>query len=164
MITDWIDLELSHEESGNPSDRKYWIGERPGNGKKWGYTTSGTVLNSKNMMQLAFDLYQIYVIQWNEIESNLKRPLSDHKYELYSAKVIDDFNRFILYHHNNNHDHWILEIWFYKKINRYKAGLSCCLKPLDTVDDIRNLILHWSDGGYVNFKNWCKKSLDIKSA
>ena len=157
-----IDIGLTEAMFRKELNRKYWLGKRPYDGKKWVYTTSGIVINNRNMKKIAFDLYQLYVTQWNNIEGDLSRCLSEHTHQLGTAKVIEDFDRFILKDHNDNNDCWILEICFFKNFERYKAGLSCCLKPLSTIKNIRNVVLHWSDNGHLKFKNWCKTILGFK--
>ena len=155
-MDDWIDLGLAEANFRNEQNRKYWLGKRPYDGKKWIYTTSATVINNSKMRQIAFELYQLYVAQWNDIEGDLSRCLSEHTHKLGSAKVLSRFDHFILMDHNNNNDYWVFEICLSKKFEPYKSGLSCCMRPLNSIKNIRNVVLHWSDNGHLGFRNWCK--------
>ncbi len=135
----------------------YWVGKRPSDGKRWAYTTSAIVLIGEEETEAIYRMYRRYVKQWNDIELDTSRCLSEHTHELCGAKVVGGANRrFILHWENNNHDHWILEVFFSRGFSEFYPGLSCGRNTLRSANDIRSIRLHWSENGREEFNNWLK--------
>lgn len=133
----------------------YWIGPRPSDGKRWGYTTTATVLTSDDEKEAIYRMYQRYVKQWNDIELDNDRCLSEHTHEICGAKVVGSGNRrFTLHWCGDNQVHWILEVLFARGFREYYPGLSCGRNALRSTKDIRVIRLHWSVGGREEFGRW----------
>lgn len=133
----------------------YWIGTRPSDGKQWTYTTSATVLSGDGDKEAIFRMYRRYVKQWNDVELDINRPLSEHTHTICGAQVIGSANRrFILHWDNRDQDHWILEIFFARGFREFHPSFSCGRNPLRTYKDIRSIRLHWSGNGRQEFARW----------
>lgn len=133
----------------------YWIGPRPSDGKRWATTTMATVLTEDEQKEAVYRMYQRYVKQWNDIELNNDKCLSEHTHEICGAKVISSGNRrFILDWYGGNKVHWILEVLFARGFKEYHPGFSCGRNALRSPKDIRAIRLHWSEGGKEEFGRW----------
>lgn len=133
----------------------YWIGPRPSEGKRWVYTTTATVLTEDEEQEAVYRMYQRYVKQWNDIELNNDKCLSEHTHEIFGAKVVGSGNRrFILHWHRGNEVHWILEVLFARGFKEYYPEFSCGRNALRSIKDIRAIRLHWSEGGREEFGRW----------
>jgi len=133
----------------------YWLCPRPSDGKHWAYTTSATILTGDEEKQAIYSLYRRYVKQWNDIELDTDRCLSEHTHEVCGAKVVGSANRrFILHWQRGNQDHWILEVFFARGFREYYPGLSCGRNTLRSTKDIRSIRLHWSENGREEFNRW----------
>lgn len=133
----------------------YWIGPRPSEGKRWTTTTTATVLTEDEEKEAVYRMYQRYVKQWNDIELNNDKCLSEHTHEICGAKVVGGGNRrFILHWYGGNQAHWILEVLFARGFREYYPGSSCGRNALRSTKDIRAIRLHWSEGGKEEFGRW----------
>ncbi|MBT8421068.1 MAG: hypothetical protein KJO08_09430 [Gammaproteobacteria bacterium] len=140
----------------------YWIGKKPWDGKRWAYTTSGIVLDDPFQKEEIFRMYRRYVRQWNEIELNMDRSLSEHTHEVCGAKVVGgNAQKFILHMQNSDRDTWILEVNFARGFSEFYPGLSCARNTMRSPDDIRSIHLHWSQAGNEAFKEWLKVEKEI---
>jgi len=101
-------------------------------------------------------MYRRYVKQWNDIELDENRPLTEHTGEVFGARVVGAARRFILLGPNERQDKWILEVLFARGFSQYYPGLSCGLNTLRSPEDIRSIRLHWSEGGQDVFRRWLK--------
>ena len=99
-------------------------------------------------------MYRRYVKQWNDIELNLDKDLSEHKHEICGAHIVAGRSRsFTLHWQDDNHVHWILEVFYARGFSDY-PGLSCGRNPFRTVNDIRSAHLHWKGNGRKEFDKW----------
>jgi len=99
-------------------------------------------------------MYRRYVKQWNDIELDRSRCLSEHTHEICGAKIVGGNRKFILHWERNNHDHWILEVFFSRGFSEYYPGWSCGRNTLRNIKDIQSIRLHWSENGREKFDNW----------
>lgn len=133
----------------------YWIGQRPSGAQKWAYTTSATVLDEVEYHEPLFRMYRRYVKQWNDIELNRDRSLSEHTHQVHDAKVVGGTRRcFNLHWHNESNDHWILEVNYARGFSEFYPGLSCGRNPFRSIKDVRSAHLHWSGSGRKEFDRW----------
>ncbi len=133
----------------------YWIGSRPSDGRRWAYASAAAVLTGDEEKEAIYRMYRRYVKQWNDIELNGDRCLSEHTHEICGAKVIGSGNRrFILHWSGGNQAHWILEVLFARGFREYYPGLSCGRNTLRSTKDIRGIRLHWSENGREEFDRW----------
>jgi len=73
----------------------YWIGPRPSEGKRWAYTTAATVLTGDDEKEAIYHMYRRYVKQWNDIELDNDRCLSDGSSPSQQAQLCCNY-RFLL--------------------------------------------------------------------
>lgn len=132
----------------------YWVGMRPTGGKRWAYATSGTVIDDPKLKEAIFRMYRRYTKQWNDIELDRSRSLSEHTHEVLGAKVVGGNRRFILHAQEDNMNHWILEVFYSRGFSEFHPGWSCGKNPFRSIDDMRSIHLHWSDEGKVKFEEW----------
>jgi len=66
----------------------YWLGKRPLDGKRWAYTTSAVVLDAGDYHEKLFRMFRRYTKQWNDIELNMDRDLSEHTHEIHGAHIV----------------------------------------------------------------------------
>ncbi|WP_117146029.1 hypothetical protein [Pseudomonas coronafaciens] len=133
----------------------YWIGPRPSDGKSWAYTTMATVLTDDEEKEAVYRMYQRYVKQWNDIELNNDKCISEHMHEICGAKVVGSNRRFTLHWYGGSEVHWILEVLFARGFKEHYPGLSCGRNALRSIKDIRAIRLHWSENGREEFSRWC---------
>ncbi|EGV28314.1 hypothetical protein ThidrDRAFT_3847 [Thiorhodococcus drewsii AZ1] len=133
----------------------YWLGKRPLDGKRWAYTTSAVVLDAGDYHEKLFRMFRRYTKQWNDIELNMDRDLSEHTHEIHGAHIVGGAGRnFTLHWHNDKEDHWILEIHYARGFSEYYPELSCARNPFRSVDDIRSAHLHSKGNGQDKFEKW----------
>jgi len=132
----------------------YWVGMRPTGGKRWAYATSGTVIDDPKLKEAIFRMHRRYTKQWNDIELDRSRSLSEHTHEVLGAKVVGGNRRFILHAQEDNMNHWILEVFYSRGFSEFHPGWSCGKNPFRSIDDMRSIHLHWSDEGKVKFEEW----------
>jgi hypothetical protein len=132
----------------------YWIGTRPTGGERWAYTTFGTVIDDPKMKEAVLRMHRRYAKQWNDIELDRSRCLSEHTHEILGAQVVGGSRRFILHAEEENKNHWILEIMYARGFSEFHPGWSFGKNPLRSIDDMRSLHLHWSDEGRSKFEEW----------
>ena len=142
----------------------YWIGKRPWDGKRWAYTNAATVLDDASQKEAIFRMYRRYVKQWNDIELDEDRSLSEHTHEVCGAKVVGGNRRFILHVQNNNQDTWILEVHFARGFSEFYPGLSTGRNTMRSPADIRSIHLHWSQAGNEVFREWLKIEKETNEA
>lgn len=135
----------------------YWIGKRPSSGKRWAYTTSAEILNPDQYHEALLGMYRRYVKQWNDIELDRNRSLSEHTHEIHEAKVVGGWGRCFILHWHSGETHWILEIYYSKGFSEFYPGWSCARNPFRSNDDIRSAHLHWNSGGREEFDRWLEK-------
>jgi hypothetical protein len=134
--------------------RAYWIGKRPSDAKRWQSTTSGSVLDQAKYRQELYKLYRRYAKQWNDIELDKSRPLSEHAHEICGAKVVGTQNKFVLCKDEDRDIGWILEVSFRRGFKQYYPGFSAGLNALRNEDDVSRIVLHWRGEGRENFDAW----------
>jgi len=133
----------------------YWIGEHTSGAKRWAYTTAATVITGDEEKDAIYHMYRRYVKQWNDIELNNDRCLSEHTHKICGANVVGSGNRrFILHWCGGNQIHWILEVFFARGFREHYPGLSGGRNTLRSTKDIREIRLHWSEGGREEFDSW----------
>ena len=133
------------------TNKRYWIGSRPWNGKRWADTTSGMVIGDEYYEKLCM-IHNRYVKRWNEVETK-KIPL-EHIHEILGAKVVAGHRRFILHWQDGENNHWILEIFYARGFSIFYPGCSCLRNPLRTTKDIQGVHLHWTGDGREEFEKW----------
>lgn len=102
-----------------------------------------------------FEMHCRYIKQWNDIELNRNRCLSEHTHEVHGAKIVGgDGHCFILHWHNIDNDHWILEINYAQGFSEFYPGWSCGRNPFRSLKDIRSAHIHWSGNGREEFDRW----------
>ncbi len=100
-------------------------------------------------------MYRRFVKQWNDIELDINRSLSEHTHKICDAQIVGGANRrFILHWQDRDQDHWILEVFLARGFREYYPGLSCGRNPLRSHKDMRSLRLHWSGNGRKEFTQW----------
>lgn len=132
----------------------YWIGARPSNSKRWQNADSGSKLELAEYEGALFGLYRRYAKQWNDIELDHTRNLSEHTHSVCGAKVVGSFDKFILEFSVDRDNGWILELAFSFKFKKYYPGMSTALNMLRTHKDVKNAILHWRGNGQNLFYEW----------
>ena len=135
----------------------YWQGKKPSNGTRWAYTDKAVVLEDPDMVEAVFRLHRRYAKQWNDIELDTSRSLSEHTHQICGAQVIGGNHRFILHAHRENKEHWILEILYARGFSEWYPGWSFGKNALRSLDDIKSIHLHWSVGGREAFERWLKE-------
>ncbi|KQW64893.1 hypothetical protein [Variovorax sp. Root411] len=138
----------------------YWIGGQPLDGDQWSYTDFGTVLDDAQTRQTLFRMYERYVRQWNDIELDHSRNLSEHTHQVHGAKVLAGDGRFVLHGRPNSRSHWILEIVFsggFRVFHRCDLGRN----TLRSTADMQSIHLHWSGCGREGFEHWMGKEQAI---
>ena len=135
---------------------KYWQGTKPSNGTRWVYTDNAEVLDDPQIVEDVFRMHRRYAKQWNDIELNVSRNLSEHTHEVCGAQVVGGNRRFILHAHQDNRAHWILEILYARGFSEWYPGWSFGKNALRSTNDIKSVHLHWSEGGREAFENWLK--------
>lgn len=131
----------------------YWVGPAPAGVKRWAYTTSGAVIDDPEQREAIFRMHRRYVKQWNDIELDHSRSLSEHTHEVLGAQVVNGGRRFIL-HGYQEPSHWILEILYARGFSEFHPDWSCGKNPFRTTEDMRHTVLHWSDDGRTTFEQW----------
>jgi hypothetical protein len=100
-----------------------------------------------------FRMQRRYVKQWNEIELDRSRSLSEHTHEVFGAQVVGANRRFIL-HAQVESAHWILEVMYARGFSEFHPGWSFGKNPFRSVEDMRSIHLHWSENGRILFEQW----------
>ena len=135
----------------------YWVGKRPSDGKRWRGAEAAIILDLEEYGDILFSMYRRYVTQWNEIELDMNRELSEHTFLICGAQVVGASGRFILTFNADRETGWILELCFRSGFHQYYPGLSTGLNALRTVSDIRRAALHWRGNGRDAFETWLKQ-------
>jgi len=135
----------------------YWIGKKPWDGDRWGYTEHGTVLAGDDIREALFRMYRRYVKQWNDIELDRGRSLSEHSHKVHGAQVVGANKRFVLHGRPDAQTHWILEMMFARGFQEFYPGWSCGRNTMRTPADIRSIHLHWNGEGGQAFERWLKE-------
>jgi hypothetical protein len=141
----------------------YWIGKKPWDGFRWTYTDTAKILEDVAQKEAIFRMYRRYVKQWNDIELDRNRSLSEHTHEVCGAKVISSSRKFTLHAHYDNQEHWILEVMFARGFSEFYPGLSAGRNTMRSVSDIRSIYLHWNQAGDSKFENWLITEKNINS-
>lgn len=144
--------------------KPYWFGPRPSDGKRWQGAESAIVLDLEEYGESLFRMYRRYATQWNEIELNQARELSEHTFRVCGAQVVGSSGRFILTFNVDRQTGWILELAFRSGFHQYYPGLSTGLNALRSVADIRRAALHWRGSGRDAFNTWLKQERTENSA
>ncbi len=134
--------------------QQYWIGSRPSNIKRWQNAEAGTLLDLTEYADRLFELYRRYVKQWNDIELNHARSLSEHTHRVCGAQVVGSTGKFILHFNTDRDNGWILELAFSRGFRTYYPGLSTGLNTLQSLGDIKHAVLHWRGNGRISFDEW----------
>lgn len=142
----------------------YWSGPRPSDGKRWQGAEAAIVLDLDVYGESLFRMYRRYVKQWNEIELNHTRELSEHTFRVCGARVVGSSGKFILTFDADRENGWILDMSFRRGFRQYYPGLSTGLNALRSIADIRRAALHWRGDGKDSFDNWLEQERVEKSA
>ena len=132
----------------------YWNGKRPSDGKRWQGADSGAVLSLAKYGEPLFRMYRRYAKQWNDIELDSSRELSEHTHRVSGARVVGSPGRFILHHDISREAGWILELKFARGFHMHYPGWSCGLNALRTKADLVRATLHWRGNGRTEFDAW----------
>ncbi len=132
----------------------YWVGTRPSSGKQWAYTTNGTVIADSGTKEAIFRMQRRYAKQWNDIELDRSRSLSEHTHEILGAQIVGGGRSFTLHAQEENKNHWILEIFYARGFSNFHPGASFGKNPFRSIGDMRSTHLHWSDDGRLKFEEW----------
>ena len=132
----------------------YWIDNQPPGTSRWQVAEHGTALESSTYHASIFKLYRRYVKQWNDIELDTSRSLSEHTHRVCGAHVVGSSGKFILSLDINRETGWILEVVFVRNFRQYHPGLSCGLNALRSIADIKRVVLHWRGVGKQAFETW----------
>ena len=138
----------------------YWQGIKPTNGTRWVYTDKAMVLDDPQLVEAVYRMHRRYAKQWNDIELDTSRSLSEHTHKVCGAQVVGGNRRFILHAHQENNEHWILEILFARGFSVWYPGWSFGKNSLRSTSDIKSIQLHWSQGGKEAFESWLKAERD----
>lgn len=142
----------------------YWIGKRPSNGHKWAYTQSAAVIEDVLLKEAILRMHRRYVKQWNDIELDMSRSLSEHTHEVHGAQVVGGGNRRFILHADKSDSQWILEIIFSRGFSEFHPGWSCGKNPFRSLADIQGIHLHWGGEGQTSFHSWLKEELAVNQA
>ena len=134
--------------------QSYWRGKRPSDAKRLQGADSGEVLSIATYAEPLFHMYRGYAKQWNEIELDETRNLSEHTHRVSGARVVGAQGEFILHMDINREDGWILEVKFVPGFQVYYPRLSCGLNALRKRADIQRVVLHWRGAGRTAFDSW----------
>lgn len=132
----------------------YWIGERPSDGKRWSDTTAAKVIDDAPTKEAIFHMFRRYVKQWNDIELDRARSLSEHTHEVQGAQVVGATRQFVLTSHTDGLDRWTLEVRYGRGFSSFYPGSSFGRNPFRSIADIQSIRLHWSDAGDQAFEKW----------
>lgn len=132
----------------------YWINKKPTGGRKWVYTTSATAIEDATQKEEILRMYRRYVKQWNDIELDHSRSLSEHTHEVCGAKVVGANKKFILHAYEGDQNHWILEILFARGFSQFYPGWSTGKNTMRSTADMKGAYLHWSGAGREAFERW----------
>lgn len=148
-------LSARNELEGNMrSANSYWVGKKPPGGKRWAYTAHGEVLEDAATRDALFRMYRRYVKQWNDIELDRGRSLSEHTHQVFGAQAVGANRRFVLHARPDSDSHWILEMMFARGFSEFYPGASCGRNTMRSPADIRSIHLHWSEGARGAFDRW----------
>ena len=132
----------------------YWIGKRPSDAKRWQGAEAGEVLDVESYGDSLFRMYRRYAKQWNDIELDHSRDLSEHTHLVCSARVVGSTGKFTLHNDISRDDGWILEVKFRRGLSQFYPGWSTGLNALRSKDDISQARLHWRGNGRNAFDAW----------
>lgn len=141
----------------------YWQCAKPSSGTRWAYTEMATVIDDPNVIESVFRMHRRYAKQWNDIELDTNRSLSEHTHKVHGAQVVSGNRRFILHGQNGEKTHWILEVLLARGFAEWHPGWSFGKNPLRTISDIKSIHLHWSEGGKESFEEWLIEEREINS-
>jgi hypothetical protein len=142
----------------------YWQCAKPSNGRRWADSDRATVIDDPRIISSVFHMYRRYVKQWNDIELDKNRSLSEHTHKVLEANVISGRRRFSLHSKNSKNDLWILEVLFARSFSEWHPGMSCGKNPFRTTDDIKGIYLHWRNAGKEEFQTWLTHENEINKA
>lgn len=132
----------------------YWIVPYPSGTKRWQGATSGTSLAMEKYRGQLFHLYRRYAKQWNDIELDQSRRLSEHTHRICDAHVVGSGKQFVLTWNLDRDTGWILEISFVRGFRQFYPGWSTGLNTLRSESDVKSAVLHWRGHGREAFDQW----------
>ncbi len=132
----------------------YWKGPHPSDATRWQGADSGESLSLSMYGEALFHMYRRYAKQWNDIELDRARSLSEHTHEVCGARVVGAPRKFVLHRDINRDDGWILEVKFARGFHIYYPGWSCGLNTLRSKTDLQSAVLHWRGDGRSEFEAW----------
>lgn len=133
-----------------------WLGRKPAKATSWACADTAMVLDDPAHRDAIFRMYRRYVKQWNDIELDPIRRAA-HTHDICGAQVRGGDRRFILQAHQENKDHWILEIHFARTFSEWYPKWSFGKNTLRSRSDIKKIHLHWSNRGKELFEAWLSK-------
>lgn len=136
--------------------RPYWNGTRPSDGKRWRDAEEAALLDLDVYGDDLYRMYRRYVKQWNDIELDHARELSEHTFRVLGARVVGSSGKFILTFDADRNSGWILDVTFRRGFRQYYPGLSTGLNALRSLADISRAALHWRGDGRKSFDSWLK--------
>ena len=132
----------------------YWIGSNPANIKRWQNAESGWLLEPTHYSEQLLGLYRRNAKQWNDIELDNARSLSEHTHRVWGAKAVGSSGQFILCFDTDPSNGWILELNFSRQFRQYYPGYSTGLNAPLSPKDIKDAVLHWRGNGQNAFNDW----------
>jgi len=145
---------LRHPRRSFMATQTYWRGKRPSDARRWQGADTGEILSLAKYSEPLFHMYRGYAKQWNEIELDEARNLSEQTHRVNGARVVGAHEKFVLHCDISREDGWILEMKFARGFRRYYPGWSCGLNALRKKADIQRAILHWRGDGRAAFDAW----------
>jgi hypothetical protein len=119
------------------------------------------VITDPETVEAVFRMQRRYAKQWNDIELDRSRSLSEHTHEVCGAKVIGGDRRFTLHAQQDDKVNWILEVLFSRGFSEWYPGWSFGKNGFRSVGDIKGVHLHWSDGGKEAFSSWLTREKEV---
>lgn len=136
------------------TNQAYWRGKRPSDGKRWKGATSAEELSANIYSEPLFRMYRRYAKQWNEIELDRTRSLSEHTHTVCGSRVVGAPGMFVLHCDVSRENGWILEMKFARGFHQYHPGWSTGLNALRSTADVARSVLHWRGAGKEAFDHW----------
>ncbi|WP_140648584.1 hypothetical protein [Rhodanobacter glycinis] len=137
--------------------KTYWHGARPSGGKRWQGADSGIVLDLEKHGEALFRMYRRYVRQWNDIELDHTRELSEHTFRVCGPRVVGSSGGFVLIFDEDRETGWILDLSFSRGFHKFYPGFSTGLNTLRSKTDISRAVLHWRGSGREEFDAWLER-------
>ena len=134
--------------------KKYWIDGRPSSGKRWQGAEHAKIINEEKVADAIFRMQRRFVKQWNDVELDRERDLSDQSQEISGATVLGVGDRFVVHMRNGRDSLWVLEAWYGRGFKPYYPGWSYGRNPFRFREDMKSIYLHFAGSGEEGFSSW----------